>query len=306
MSSHTAPIFRSLPGRVDRGLVQGLAAMLVTVLIWACFALSTRATSAAVLGFGDVAMIRALVPTLVFLPFLPARLGMIRQAGVLRCGVIATGAGIPFFMLAVGGGAVTSAAHVAALIAGMAPVFVALLHWGLTRRLPSRRGGWALLVITGGAALLIASQAVTEGKAPDAGGVLMLLCASLFWSAFTTAVRGSGLDPLGSALVIAVPSSALIGLLLLSGAVSSQWGTYGIREAAPFVLIQGVGVGVVATLTYAFAIARLGPDRCATIGAAAPALAALLAVPLLNEPLQLMAGLAILAIATGVILFNRP
>ena len=48
-------------------------------------------------------------------------------------------------------------------------------------------------------------------------------------------------------------------------------------------LVQGLGVGVVSTLSYATAIARLGPARSAVIGSLAPVLASLGAVPLLGE-----------------------
>ncbi|MFW2589851.1 DMT family transporter [Sagittula sp. SSi028] len=284
----------------DGARLIGIAAMALTVLIWAAFALTTRATAASPLAFGDVALARALVPGLVFLPFLPARLKMIRRAGWRCCAVIAVGAGIPFFALAVTGGALTSAAHVAALIAGMAPVGVAILMRLLTGTSPSRRGMLALCVITGGALLLI----VAQGQALPWQGAAALLCASLFWAAYTIAMRVSGLDPVGCALVIALPSSALMLGLVATGTVPTNWGQYSLIQALPFVLVQGLGVGVIASVTYGFAIMRLGAERCATMGAAAPALAALMAIPLLSEPLSLVTLAGIVLIGAGVAAFN--
>jgi drug/metabolite transporter (DMT)-like permease len=69
--------------------------------------------------------------------------------------------------------------------------------------------------------------------------------------------------------------------------------------------VQGLGVGLFSTLGYAFAITRLGSAKSATIGSLAPALAALLAIPILGEPLSAGTAISILVITTGVILANR-
>ncbi|HCT35249.1 MAG TPA: EamA/RhaT family transporter, partial [Sulfitobacter sp.] len=103
----------------------GYLAIAVTVLVWAGFALSTRAASGAQLTFGDVALIRSGIPALFFLPFLPKRIAVLRQLPARRWLMIAAGAGLPFFWLAAMGGAQTSATHVGALIAGTTPVSVA-------------------------------------------------------------------------------------------------------------------------------------------------------------------------------------
>lgn len=83
------------------------------------------------------------------------------------------------------------------------------------------------------------------------------------------------------------------------------WGSYAITAALPYLLVQGVAVGVIASLSYAFAIARLGPDRCAGIGAVTPALTALLGALLLGEPLTPLTLGAVAAICAGVVIFNR-
>ncbi|MCY1244778.1 hypothetical protein D9M72_578750 [compost metagenome] len=69
--------------------------------------------------------------------------------------------------------------------------------------------------------------------------------------------------------------------------------------------MQGLGVGLVSTVGYAFAISRLGAARSATIGSLAPALASLMAIPILGEALAFATAIGILVITTGVILANR-
>ena len=252
-------------------LLPGFLAMGVTVLIWASFALSARATNGSALGFADVAVIRTLVPLLVFLPFLPARIQMFRKAGLGPCMIISIGAGIPFFALAAHGAGLTSAAHLGALIPGTLPIFVALILWRLTGETPRRSGQGALAVIIAGACLLV----VAQGQLPDWRGIALLLCGSLFWSSYSVAAARSGLDPVGCALLIALSSFLIMVALLATGTLTLQWGSYGLDDALPFFLTQGLGAGVIASLTYAYAVTRLGPATCATIGALTPVLTAL-------------------------------
>jgi drug/metabolite transporter (DMT)-like permease len=278
----------------------GYLAMGLTVMIWSGFALSARASEGSALAVADVAMIRVLVPSLILLPFLPSRLAAMRRAGLWTCVLMACGAGVPFIFLAAYGGAEISAAHVGALIAGTASVSVAILTLLTTGRRPERIG--ALALILGGAVALIGS----DGGQGSLGGVGLLLVASLFWGAYTLALRRSGLDPIGSALMISLPGVLGLVPLMAVGVVPSQIGVFGWSDALPFLLMQGLGVGVVSSLTYAFAIRHIGAERASTIGALSPALTAVLAAALLHEPLGAMMLGAVALICCGVLMANRP
>lgn len=299
MSVLTASVRRILPlPSLGAGQVMGYLAMAATVFVWAAFALSTRMSTGASLAFADIALIRSLVPTLVFLPFLPARMGMIQRAGLRNCAIIAVGAGLPFFWLAVTGAAATSAAHVAALVAGTVPVSVALLLCLRHGLRPSAGGGVAHVLILAGVVLMAGP---IDGLA-GVSGVGALLLASLCWGSFTLALKRSGLDPMGCALVISLPSTVAIGGLLATGLAQTNWGAFTLVEAMPFIIVQGVLVSVLAVASYAFAVARLGSARCAALGSATPALAALMAIPVLQEQPDLGSWIAICVICLGVAL----
>lgn len=279
-----------------RAAQAGYLAMAVTVLIWSGFALSARAVHGSALAFGDVALVRMGVAALVFLPFLPSRIARIRRAGPARLGLIAAGAGLPFLWLATTGGALTSAAHVGALVAGTVPVSVALLGW----RWPGRPKAAALAVILAGVALLVLARG---GASPGAGqGAALLLMASLLWAGYTLALKDSGLDPVSVALVVALPSALLLAAGMAVGLVPTHLGHFTLGDAAPFLLVQGLGVGVVSTVSYAFALTRLGAAQAATLGSLSPALTAVLAVPVLHEPLTPLAALAVATVCAGVLL----
>lgn len=73
----------------------GYAAMVLTVLIWAGFALSIRAIGASPLAPADVALIRFGLPTLLLLPFLPSRWPMLRRVKPLSALMVLVGGGVP-------------------------------------------------------------------------------------------------------------------------------------------------------------------------------------------------------------------
>lgn len=282
----------------------GYAAIAVAVTIWAGFALSIRAMGASGLTTADVALIRYGTPALLLAPFIPSRWAMLRRVSLTDALMVFAGAGLPFFWIAAAGGAATSTAHVSALIAGTVPISVALVGFLLTgTRIPLRRMG-GLAVIVAGVAVLGFAQSQT-GHGSIGWGVTTLLTASLLWGAYTIGLRRTGLDAIGCTLLVTLPSFVILSVLFACGLVTTHFGTFGVHEAIPFLLVQGLGVGVVSTLSYATAIARLGPARSAVIGSLAPVLASLGAVPLLGEILTPAIALGVGAITLGVVLANR-
>lgn len=282
----------------------GYAAMVLTVLIWAGFALSIRAIGASPLAPADVALIRFGLPTLLLLPFLPSRWAMLRRVKPLSALMILMGGGVPFFFMASAGGKVTSAAHVASLIAGTTPLSVALIAYVVDRQRMTAARGRAIALILAGVLLLLVSQShVSHGA--FVGGAGLLLLASLLWGSYTLGLRRAGLDAIGCALLLSVPSFLLTALLVSLGVVDSHVGQFTVANAMPFLLAQGLGVGVISSLSYALAIRHLDTPRCSAIGSLAPALACLGAVPLLGESLTLAVACGIAVITAGVILANR-
>jgi drug/metabolite transporter (DMT)-like permease len=73
----------------------------------------------------------------------------------------------------------------------------------------------------------------------------------------------------------------------------------------PFLLVQGVGVGIVATIGFSYAVSQLGSAKSSIIGALSPGITTLLAVPIFDEPLSIAILCGISLTITGVILSNR-
>lgn len=289
----------------SRPRMAGYIAIAITVAIWAGFALSIRSIAASSLLATDVALIRYAIPALLLLPFLPSRWSSLRRAPSSALSMIAVGAGLPFFMLASWGGAITSATHVGALIAGTAPLSIALLGWLIDRqRISAARWKTLALIVAGALGLAMrSSTAAPAGTAVLGAGFLLL--ASLLWGIYTLGLRKAGMDVIGCAIALNLPSAAALAALIASGAIESRLGHATWNEVMPFVLMQGLATGLVSGLAYAAAIARLGAEKSALIGSLAPALAYILAVLLLNEPLTMTVSGGVLLITLGVLVASR-
>ena len=287
----------------SEGKFVGWVCILITLSIWAAFSISLRWISHSALSSWDVAFIRYSVPAIILLPFVHARIIRLFSVKPLHMLMIACGGGIPYFMLTAIGGGYTSAAHVSALVAGTVPLSVAILRytfWNEEIVLGKRIG---LTAIIAGVLLLVLSLGRLTPEMVY--GSLFLLTASLLWGWFTIGIRLSGLDPISCLILMTYPTFLILSALIYTGAVPSNLGHVELSDIGLFAVIQGGATGIISPLCYSAAIKRLGALKCASIGALAPVLTTLLAVPLLNEPLTIMGSLGVSIIVTGVMLSNR-
>ena len=220
--------------------------------------------------------------------------------------LIVAGAGLPYFLVAGWGMRHAPVADGATLIPGTLPLFTALLAAALHGRAALAR--WpALLCIAAGIATMLAMKAGHTGLAQ---GYAMFLLGSLMWSAYTLALREAKLAPIEAAAMISSVSLALLLPLLLwqvgQGGMSSLALPGLSREQLLLQLgIQSIGVGLISTLSYSLAVARLGAQRSATAGALTPVLATLLALPLFGEQPDGATIIGMLLIAAGVLWSQR-
>lgn len=281
----------------------GYLVIKIVVIIWAGFALTLRAVGKSPLSPADVALIRFAIPALCLLPFLRSRMAQLRAVRLRDLAMILLG-GIPFFFVATEGARTTSAAHVSALIAGTAPLSVALVSILLERASVPKRRWFALgLIALGAVGMILASG--KSGAEVSLVGIGNLLFASLLWGAYTIGLRRTGLDATGNAIILTSLSLFFLLILILLGVTPSHVGSFTFAEALPFILVQGFGVGLIATIGYAFATARLGSSRSAVFGSLAPPLSALLAIPIFNEAINLPTAVSIAVLTYAVFLANR-
>lgn len=293
------------PGRFGLSpQAEGMLALLLTVAIWAAFALSARALSTSSLLPADAALLRFGVPLLVLLPALWRRR---RRIAAVRPGValkIICGAGVPFFLAAMHGGALTSAAFVGSIVPGMVPLFVSGIMVRRGHGVPRGTQAVGLALIASGVVALV-WRYIVPVDTDVLAGTGTLLVASGLWALYTVGLREVDLDPVGSIGLLCLPSFAVIGVLVLTGVLPTGLAHAVGSDIMLFLVVQGLGVGLCAGLLYAFAIRRLGAERSSVVGSLSPVAVVLLAVPLLGESPTLAVLIGVPLITAGVVLANR-
>lgn len=310
--------------RFFRGLspkTVGLAAALVTVVIWTAFIVIARASADPSrhpsLNSFDIALARVLGASLVLLPwgwwlvrtrrlkgsllgFSPLPLAVTAKVGLFG--------GLLYAVLAYSGFSFAPAAHASVLMPGSLPLWTALLAVLLLRdRLTRARAvGLALIVagdlLVGGASLLRALDGGEVWK-----GDVLFMSAALCWGVYSVLARRYALDAVKA--TIAITAFAFIAyapsylLLLFLGVVPGHFLTAPLGDVAFQMVFQGVGSVVVSGIAFTKMIQHYGPVRSTMITALVPGLSALAAVLFLGEPLHwnLWAGLGLV---TGGIVFG--
>ncbi|WP_330300179.1 DMT family transporter [Streptomyces sp. NBC_00503] len=283
---------------------RGMVALLVTVAIWAAFALSARALSASSLLPADAALLRFGVPVLVLAPALWRRRRRIMAVRPATAAKIVCGAGVPFFLAAMYGGSLTSAAFVGSIVPGMVPLFVSALMVAGGRGAPRGTQAAGLALIAAGVVALVWRYVVPLNTHVLAGAGILLVASGL-WALYTVGLKEVDLDPVGSIGLLCLPSFAIIALLVLTGVLPTGLASAAGSDIALFLVVQGLGVGLCAGLLYAFAIRRLGAERSSVFGSLSPVAVVLLAVPLLDESPTLTVLIGVPLITAGVVLANR-
>lgn len=277
--------------------------MSVVLLIWSGFALTVRAVSASSLSIADVMLIRFSVPLVLLTPWVLSSWHEVKNIRLPDIMFVLLG-GVPFLLLAAFGASTVPAAYVGTILTGTPVFFAALLSFILYRQRISLRKFAALILILFGIATMIGghAQAIPNSLLY---GVGLLLMASLIWAGYTLGLKSTTLTPIAIAIVLSYSSFFLTLVVVLSGMMDTNIGSVSFDEVLPFILVQGLGVGVVSTIAFSYAVKQLGSIRTLLLGSLSPGLTAILAALILKESLSVIMICGIVLSTIGVILSNR-
>ena len=291
----------------------GLIAALVTILIWTSFIVIARASAFHNLLPLDIAFLRILGAGSVLLPWAWWLMRPQRQAGEkvgslfglsplpIRITIIGGLFGsFIFSMLSYSAFFFAPAAHASVLMPGSLPLWTTLMAWLMLSQSISKVRAIGLACIVLGDLLVGGSSLL---KAFDGGevwkGDLMFMCAASCWSFYTVLVRREGLDAVRATMAVTAFSCVtflpLYALVAWLGLITSHLGTAPWQELVFQALFQGIGSVVISGISFNMMVRHYGPVRSTMMTAVVPALSAISAVVLLNEPMywNLMAGLAL-------------
>ncbi|HEV2000265.1 MAG TPA: DMT family transporter [Xanthobacteraceae bacterium] len=281
-----------------RSRAAGYLAAVCFVGIWGAWVVWTRRAVTHSLDPAALGILRFGVAAVLLFPF-AWRAGFLARGQILPLVIMVVGSGAPFFILVANGMRFAPAADAASLVPGTMPLVVALLSAVFFKE----RMGWPRwlgfacvavgIVAIGGRDLLIPHGA-TLGHA-------MLLAGACLWATYTLAFRKSGLTAIEAAALVGFWSTVVLLPFGVAPLVEAVRGGLG-RDVAVQALVQGLLSGVIAIIAFNSAIASLGPSRAAAFVALVPALAALIAIPVLAEWPDIPSIIGVVATGVGVTL----
>jgi drug/metabolite transporter (DMT)-like permease len=281
-------------------LTRGIACAITAVSIWAGWMVVARLGVTTHLTALDVTAIRFSVAGVILLPVLWRRGLALDRLGWLGFAALAVGGGAPTVLLASVGVSFAPAADGGALFPGAVPLFVSLLAALILGESFSATRWIGLGLILTGVFAFVGVAGLTEGGFRSVGH-LLFLGAAILWASYTVAMRRARLDGLHAAAIGAVMSLGIYLPIYVIGTgtalLTAPW-----RDIALQAIVQGVLTVVVSQYLYGRAVDLLGASRAAAFAALAPAMAAVMAIPLLGEWPAGADWTAIVVISTGVYL----
>ncbi|WP_417517430.1 DMT family transporter [Minwuia sp.] len=215
--------------------------------------------------------------------------------------VISCGQGVPYLALSFGGMQYAPTSHAGTLMNGTLPLFAGILAWIFLKDRPNgwRVAGMIVLLLGCG---LIGWDRETAGVAPDAWiGHLMFLGAAIFVAVNMIGTKLWGLTPLQAMVSIPITNLLWYGplyLLFLPKAITvAPWSEIVLQGA-----YQGLGPSILAVMMFTTAIRTIGPAPTAAMMALVPGMAALIAIPILNEWPSELAWTGLVITTGGILL----
>ncbi len=276
---------------------KGFLAAATVIACWTGFNIVSRlGGKSALTPFDMVALRFALSGALM----LPVYFAVKNTLPPLRLLAMAAAGGFLYALCAYSGFVFAPAAHAGIIVNGGVPLGSALLAWALLKDRPSPRTFWALgLAATG--VLVLGFNSLGGGHAENSlewVGDLFFVAAALLWACYGLLVRIWHIRPIDAVSGIAVTSAAaylpVYALFLPKGLAVASW-----HDILLQTFYQGIVAALVAAFSYAYATRSLGSGVASLTLAIVPGTSALLAVPLLGEPVTPVTAAGVFLVTAG-------
>lgn len=269
---------------------QGYLFVCITMCIWGGFTILSRLNLHWHVSAWDLVAMRFAIAFIILMPVLLYK----KDLAFLwhpRPIILALTGGLAYCLTVYTAFLQAPAAHAAIFLNGCIPLCTAVAAYLLFKQ-PFDKHTWLSLIMMLSALALMSYLMLHEQASAFGLGDVLYFLSAVWWGIFTVLLKQWKLSAWHSMASVAI-WSALIYLPIYILFIPKHF-----QEAEPVhLLVQGVFHGVlvviIATLTYVAAIERLGAFKTGSIVTLAPFIAAVIAVPLLNEPLSpaIMCGL---------------
>lgn len=277
---------------------QGYLFVLITMCIWGGFTIFSRLNLHWHVSAWDLVAMRFAIAFLILMPILIYK----KDLAFLwhpRPVILALTGGLAYCLTVYTAFLQAPAAHAAIFLNGCIPLCTAVAAYLLFRQ-PFDKHTWLSLSIMLSALALMSYLMLHDQASALRLGDLLFFISAVWWGIFTVLLKQWKLSAWHSMASVAI-WSAIIYLPIYILFIPKHF-----QEAEPLhLLIQGLFHGVlvviIATLTYVAAIERLGAFKTGSIVTLAPFMAAVIAVPLLDEPLNAAIACGLVGMGVGAL-----
>ena len=266
--------------------------------LWVSWILAVRLGIKTSLAPWDIAALRFIVAGLILSPYLLKKGLAVERLGWGGVAAIMVGGGAPMVLVSYSGLIFAPASHAASLFTALIPLYVAILAAVVLGEAftVARRVG--LVLIVSGVLGIVWSAGGVIGSRQNIGHALFI-GAGLLWAGYTVALRKARLGGLHAAAIAAVGSLiAYVPVYVFIFGVSlfdAPW-----HDLALQAFVNGVLVAVISFLCIGRAVSILGASNGSAFAALAPAITAVLAIPILGEWPATSDWIAMVLISVGV------
>ena len=277
---------------------QGYLFVAITMVIWGGFTLSSRLNAQWGISAWDITALRFALAFCILMPILIYK----KDTAFLwhkEPFLLAMIGGVGYCLTSYTAFHYVPAAHAAIFLNGFVPLCTAVAAWLLFKEAFDGHTWLSLLIMLSAVAGMSVLMYQETGVAFGLGDGLFFISA-IWWGVFTVLLRHWKLSAWHSMVGVAIWSAIVyvpIYMLFLPKNLSTPTPIHLFGQ----VIFHGIFVVIIATLAYVEAIKRLGAFKTGSIVTLAPFMAAILAVPLLGEPLSPAIMCCLLGMAFGAL-----
>lgn len=277
---------------------QGYIFVLITMCIWGGFTILSRLSAKWNIYAWDITALRFGLAFCILMPILLYR----RETAFLwhkEPIILALVGGVAYCITVYSAFFYAPAAHAAIFLNGCIPLCTAVAGFILYRQ-PFDRHIWASLLIMLLSIVVMSYLLTGNRQHPFGVGDLLFFLSAVCWGLFTVLLRQSSLSAWQAMTSVAI-WSALIYIPIYILFLPKHFSGVAPEHLLIQTIFHSVFVVIISTLAYVEAIKRLGAFKTGSIVTLAPFIAAVVAVPLLDEPISPAILLGLLGMGFGAL-----
>lgn len=276
----------------------GYLLVALTMCVWGGFTLLSRMITPWHLSPWDITAVRFALAAAILVPILLLR-GDWHYLLSRNALLLALTGGLGYCATVYTAFSYSPAAHAAIFLNGTIPLFTALAAWIIAGQ-PFDRHTWLSLAIMGISLAIMTVLLAGETRHPFGLGDGLYVLSALWWGIFSVLLRRTSMTAWQSMCSVAIWSAVLylpVYLLFIPKHLQDVQPLHLLIQGA----YHGILVVIVATMSYSAAIQRLGAFTTGSLVTLAPFVAAVIAVPVLGEPLNTAIVCGLVGMALGAL-----